>query len=129
MKLAVLADENFSCRSCTDAYCMIGCPVDSIHRGRHGQIVIEDHCIGCGLCASNCPYGNIFMAPNERARAETLDPGRKQVKPLKASTCDLCDAAGMYSTPYPRCVSACPHEAASRMSGDELLRLVTRGKM
>ena len=32
-----------SCRSCTDAYCMIGCPVDSIHRGRHGQIVIEDH--------------------------------------------------------------------------------------
>jgi Fe-S-cluster-containing hydrogenase component 2/CRP-like cAMP-binding protein len=118
-----------SCRSCTDAYCMIGCPVDSIHRGRHGQIVIEDHCIGCGLCASNCPYGNIFMAPNERARAETLDPGRKQVKPLKASTCDLCDAAGMYSTPYPRCVSACPHEAASRMSGDELLRLVTRGKM
>ncbi len=119
-----------ACRSCTDAYCMIGCPVDSIHRGRHGQIVIEDHCIGCGLCASNCPYGNIFMAPNEHHHFETLDPtqsGRTYtVAPLKASTCDLCDAVGELSSPYPRCVAACPHEAASRMTGDELLRLVSK---
>jgi Fe-S-cluster-containing hydrogenase component 2/CRP-like cAMP-binding protein len=120
-----------ACRSCTDAYCMIGCPVDSIHRGRHGQIVIEDHCIGCGLCASNCPYGNIFMAPNEHRTFMTLDPVQShathKMSPLKASTCDLCDAAGELATPYPRCVAACPHEAASRMTGDELLRLVTRG--
>jgi Fe-S-cluster-containing hydrogenase component 2 len=46
---------------------MVGCPVDSIHRGKHLQIVIEDHCIGCGLCAENCPYGSIFMIPNERS--------------------------------------------------------------
>jgi Fe-S-cluster-containing hydrogenase component 2/CRP-like cAMP-binding protein len=121
-----------ACRSCTDAYCMIGCPVDSIHRGRHGQIVIEDHCIGCGLCASNCPYGNIFMAPNEHQHFETVDPsqsGRKhKMASLKASTCDLCDAVGELSNPYPRCVAACPHEAASRMTGDELLRLVTKGR-
>ena len=62
--------ENFliaaSCRSCKDAYCMIGCPVDSIHRGKHQQIVIEDHCIGCGLCATNCPFGNINMPENEK---------------------------------------------------------------
>jgi Fe-S-cluster-containing hydrogenase component 2 len=120
-----------ACRSCTDAYCMIGCPVDSIHRGRHGQIVIEDHCIGCGLCAANCPYGNIFMAPNERRHMDPLDPstsGSKKVAALKASTCDLCDTEGRYSSPYPRCVSACPHEAASRMTGDELLKLVTKRK-
>jgi Fe-S-cluster-containing hydrogenase component 2 len=118
-----------ACRSCTDAYCMIGCPVDSIHRGRHGQIVIEDHCIGCGLCANNCPYGNIFMAPNENRRFENFDfslAGLKKMPPLKASTCDLCDSVGELSTPYPRCVAACPHEAASRMTGDELLRLVTK---
>jgi len=118
-----------ACRSCTDAYCMIGCPVDSIHRGRHGQIVIEDHCIGCGLCASNCPYGNIFMVPNERGRFEMAEEARAgrthKMAPLKAATCDLCDAVGEVSTPYPRCVAACPHEAASRMTGDELLRLVT----
>jgi Fe-S-cluster-containing hydrogenase component 2/CRP-like cAMP-binding protein len=122
-----------ACRSCTDAYCMIGCPVDSIHRGRHGQIVIEDHCIGCGLCASNCPYGNIFMAPNERGHktvVESPETGRREkIAPLKASTCDLCDSAGSLSAPYPRCVAACPHDAAHRMTGSELLRLVTRDEI
>ena len=49
------------CRSCLDPVCMIGCPVGSIHRGDNGQIVIEDWCIGCGLCAEQCPYGSIQM--------------------------------------------------------------------
>jgi ferredoxin len=40
---------------------MIGCPVGSIHRGNNGQIEIQDWCIGCGLCANNCPYGAIQM--------------------------------------------------------------------
>jgi CRP-like cAMP-binding protein/Fe-S-cluster-containing hydrogenase component 2 len=50
-----------TCRSCLDPVCMIGCPVGSIHRGNNGQINIEDWCIGCGLCANNCPYGSIQM--------------------------------------------------------------------
>ncbi len=50
-----------TCRSCLDPVCMIGCPVGSIHRGDHGQMVIEDWCIGCGLCAQQCPYGSIQM--------------------------------------------------------------------
>jgi CRP-like cAMP-binding protein len=50
-----------SCRSCLDPVCMIGCPVGSIHRGHNGQMVIEDWCIGCGLCAQQCPYGSIRM--------------------------------------------------------------------
>jgi CRP-like cAMP-binding protein/Fe-S-cluster-containing hydrogenase component 2 len=50
-----------TCRSCLDPVCMIGCPVGSIHRGNNGQIEIEDWCIGCGLCANNCPYGSIQM--------------------------------------------------------------------
>ena len=124
--------ENFTiataCRSCADPHCMTGCPVDSIHRGKHLQIVIEDHCIGCGLCAANCPYGNITMVPNERRRVELPDPDRAGQTLLlsqpKAVTCDLCDAEGKLSAPQPRCVSACPHEAASRMTGEELLRRV-----
>jgi Fe-S-cluster-containing hydrogenase component 2 len=40
---------------------MIGCPVGSIHRGDNGQIVIEDWCIGCEMCARQCPYGAIQM--------------------------------------------------------------------
>src|SRR5438552_10309375 len=94
-----------SCRSCTDPHCMSGCPVDSIHRGKHLQIVIEDHCIGCGLCASNCPYGNITMLPNELDRLVLPDPDHAgQTLALaqpKAVTCDLCDAEGKLSTPQP----------------------------
>jgi Fe-S-cluster-containing hydrogenase component 2/CRP-like cAMP-binding protein len=50
-----------TCRSCRDPVCLIGCPVGSIHRGAGGEIVIEDWCIGCGLCAEHCPYGAIQM--------------------------------------------------------------------
>jgi CRP-like cAMP-binding protein/Fe-S-cluster-containing hydrogenase component 2 len=50
-----------TCRSCLDPVCMIGCPVGSIHRGDNGQIVIEDWCIGCQMCAKQCPYGSILM--------------------------------------------------------------------
>ncbi|MEP6809147.1 MAG: cyclic nucleotide-binding domain-containing protein, partial [Chthoniobacterales bacterium] len=119
-----------SCRSCSDPHCMSGCPVDSIHRGRHLQIVIEDHCIGCGLCASNCPYGNIFMVPNLRRTMEVSDGfesgERTRKAQLKAATCDLCDAEGKRSTPQPQCVASCPHEAAARVTGPELLQQVLK---
>ena len=117
-----------SCRSCSDPHCMAGCPVDSIHRGKHLQIVIEDHCIGCGLCASNCPYGNIFMVPNQRRRMEVPDPDdpdeTMMIAQLKAATCDLCDAEGNRSAPKPQCVASCPHEAAARITGPQLLKRV-----
>ncbi|MFM8577652.1 MAG: cyclic nucleotide-binding domain-containing protein [Planctomycetaceae bacterium] len=113
--------ENFlvasSCRSCLDPYCLVGCPVDAIHRKpREGhpaavEIVIEDHCIGCGLCSTNCPYGNISMHRDETSRRV-------------ATTCDLCrDLVGPNDDPS--CVYACPHDAAFRMSGDALLRIVS----
>ncbi len=50
-----------TCRACLDPVCLIGCPVTSIHRGPRREIVIEDWCIGCGLCAESCPYGAIQM--------------------------------------------------------------------
>ena len=41
---------------------MDGCPVDAIHRREgHLEVVIENHCVGCGLCEKNCPYGAIQM--------------------------------------------------------------------
>ena len=121
-----------SCRSCLDPHCMVGCPVDSIHRGKHLQIVIEDHCIGCGLCASNCPYGSIFMVPNQRKLVESHDPtrgnGALKVGQLKAAACDLCDSHGEDASPDPQCVASCPHDAAFRMTGPELLQRVLKGR-
>ena len=122
-----------ACRSCADPHCMVGCPVDSIHRGKHLQIVIEDHCVGCGLCADNCPYGNIFMVPNQHRGIAPPDPEHAgqtvRVAQPKAATCDLCDAHGNLSAPEPRCVSACPHDAAFRMTGEELLHRVMEGAL
>jgi Fe-S-cluster-containing hydrogenase component 2/CRP-like cAMP-binding protein len=119
-----------SCRSCTDAHCMVGCPVDSIHRGKHLQIVIEDHCIGCGLCAANCPYGSIFMMPNQDKLIEAQDPLRPdrvvKIGQLKAAACDLCDAYGDLDEPEPQCVASCPHDAAFRMTGPELLDRISQ---
>jgi Fe-S-cluster-containing hydrogenase component 2/CRP-like cAMP-binding protein len=50
-----------TCRGCLDPVCLTDCPVGAIRRGTAGQIVIENWCIGCGLCADNCPYGAIQM--------------------------------------------------------------------
>jgi Fe-S-cluster-containing hydrogenase component 2/CRP-like cAMP-binding protein len=50
-----------ACRNCLNPACMIGCPVGSIQRGDDGQIEIRDWCIGCGLCADQCPYDSIQM--------------------------------------------------------------------
>jgi Fe-S-cluster-containing hydrogenase component 2 len=50
-----------SCRKCRDPICMIGCPVGSILQGEDGEIRIREWCIGCGLCANQCPYESIQM--------------------------------------------------------------------
>lgn len=115
-----------SCRSCLDPYCLVGCPVGSIGRKDTLEILIQDWCIGCGKCAENCPYGNINMHPFPTGE-KVPDPDRAgkmmAVVQQKATTCDLCHSAGG----DPSCVYACPHDAAHRMTGRELIGLVERG--
>lgn len=103
-----------SCRQCRDPLCMVGCPVGSIRRRNSLEVIIEDWCIGCGLCASNCPYGNITLHP---FNVEDPDPdrldhqGRRIVMTRKKATgCDLC-----LEHEEPSCVYACPHDAAHRV--------------
>ncbi len=88
-----------TCRQCLDPTCLLGCPVGSIHRGPAGQIVVEDWCIGCGLCAEQCPYDAIAIEP---------EPGRK------AHVCDQCSSLG---DGPPMCVYACGQNAALRVDG------------
>ena len=100
-----------SCRTCRDPLCMVGCPVGSIRRRDSLEILIEDWCIGCGLCARNCPYGNINLHSFTVSVADEANPGRKKAAVReKATTCDL-------SREYhePACVYACPHGAAMRV--------------
>jgi Fe-S-cluster-containing hydrogenase component 2 len=85
-----------SCRSCRDPLCMVGCPVGSIRRRGSMEIIIEDWCVGCGLCVRNCPYGNLNLHPFGDRK--------------KATGCDLC-----MEHAEPSCVYACPHDAAHRV--------------
>ncbi len=100
-----------SCRQCRDPLCMIGCPVGSIRRRNSLEVIIEDWCIGCGLCAQNCPYGNINMHAFTVRVDDPEEPGRKKaVVKRKATSCDLCT-----EHKEPSCVYACPHDAAHRV--------------
>jgi CRP-like cAMP-binding protein/Fe-S-cluster-containing dehydrogenase component len=100
-----------SCRQCRDPLCMVGCPVGSIRRRNSLEILIEDWCIGCGLCSENCPYGNIHMQPVTAMLAESPFPMMQQAAvKQKATSCDLCSGLA-----EPSCVYACPHDAAMRV--------------
>jgi CRP-like cAMP-binding protein/Fe-S-cluster-containing dehydrogenase component len=100
-----------SCRQCRDPLCMVGCPVGSIRRRNSLEVIIEDWCIGCGLCARNCPYGNINLHPFEVVAEDPEHPGHKKAAiKQKATSCDLCT-----HLQEPSCVYACPHDAAHRV--------------
>src|SRR5215472_548016 len=100
-----------SCRQCRDPLCMVGCPVGSIRRRNSLEVIIEDWWIGSGLCARNCPYGNINLHPFEVMADDPENSGRKKaIIKQKATSCDLCT-----HLKEPSCVYACPHDAAHRV--------------
>ncbi|HYC01026.1 MAG TPA: cyclic nucleotide-binding domain-containing protein [Candidatus Limnocylindrales bacterium] len=119
-----------SCRHCENPKCMTDCPPDALRRHPNGEVYIMDNCIGCGNCASNCPYGVIQMAavdrkpaPNvllrllfgwgERRRAdqEKADQAKVAVK------CDLCmSLPAKRGAPRAACVASCPTGAIVRVA-------------
>lgn len=123
-----------ACRSCVDPFCLAGCPVDAIHRhGKLNHIEIEDYCIGCGLCAQNCPYGSINMTGFSKTDVDpytgkthlVVQEINGQQLPIiqqRATTCDMCHSID----DQPSCVYACPHHAAYRVDSEELMKMVRR---
>lgn len=110
-----------SCRQCRDPLCMVGCPVGSIRRRNSLEVIIEDWCIGCGLCARNCPYGNINLHPFEVMADDPEHAGRKKAMvKQKATSCDLCT-----HLKEPSCVYACPHDAAHRVDPKQFFAQLT----
>ena len=58
------------CYQCTKASCARVCPVDAIVRD-NGVVKIDyEKCIGCGLCAAECPFGAIGQYNDKVAKCE-----------------------------------------------------------
>jgi Fe-S-cluster-containing hydrogenase component 2 len=93
--------------------------VGAINRGDNGEIRITDWCIGCSLCADQCPYGSIQMNPvsgsvkTDFAARSQAEGGAFKSVTEQAVVCDLC--SGLPSRD-PACVYACPHDAARRVN-------------
>ena len=102
-----------ACMHCADPVCMIGCPTGAISRATDSSVVSihESICVGCGTCASSCPYDNIRMSEIYDARGRAYCDAESGKPISKATKCDMCS-----SLPSgPACASACPHDALVRI--------------
>lgn len=83
------------CMHCEDAACMRVCPREAISRDENGAVVVDpDKCIGCKMCLSACPMGNIHYSTREN----------------RIMKCNLCGGE-------PKCVKYCPNRAIEFVDG------------
>lgn len=131
------------CMHCQDPECLTGCPTGAIARFPDGEIDIHPRtCIGCGDCATQCPYNAITMVPRDTksngsgrpgmaARfaslfwlgPEKLPPPVTQTENLLAVKCNLCKDTGINPAGSKRvaysCEENCPTGALVRVNPRE----------
>lgn len=127
-----------SCRHCEVPHCMKDCPPDAIKRDPTGEVYIDDTCIGCGNCETNCPYDVIKLAYPAPPKPSLMNwlffglgsgPGQnhdssKTNSPdakKKAVKCDACRELDS----GPACVRACPTGAAIRIEPKQFDALIS----
>jgi len=111
-----------ACMHCVDPVCMIGCPTGAIHRASlGGEVAINDPtCIGCGTCATNCPYENIRMVEIRDRTGALVRDADTRAPIAKATKCDLC----VDQSVSPSCQNACPHDALRRVDMRQTRKLL-----
>jgi Fe-S-cluster-containing dehydrogenase component/CRP-like cAMP-binding protein len=130
------------CMHCQDPECLTGCPTGAIARFPDGEIDINTTtCIGCGDCATQCPYNAISMIarPDKNAAngqgafasllssfslGETKLPEPvTQTENLLAVKCNLCKDTGLNpkgaTTSAYSCEENCPTGALVRVNPRE----------
>lgn len=129
------------CMHCRDAECLTGCPTGAIARFPDGEIDINPAtCIGCGDCATQCPYDAISMIAREGRNGSSpgivagvlstislseasLPPPVTQTENLVAVKCNLCKGTGLNppgsSTAAYSCEENCPTGALLRVDPRE----------
>ncbi len=129
------------CLHCKDPECLTGCPTGAISRFSAGQIDIDPKtCIGCGDCATQCPYNAISMVPRKSAVPPTLGLGGilkswlnlapptepapvTETADLLAIKCNLCENTSLNpkgaKKPAYSCQENCPTGALVRVNPRE----------
>src|SRR6266536_2528049 len=129
------------CLHCQDPECLTGCPTGAIGRFPNGQIDIDPKtCIGCGDCATQCPYNAISMVPRQPGTPHTqpfnlrlkdwfslapptLPPEVTDTENLLAVKCNLCNNTPLNPVgarkPAFSCEESCPTGALLRVNPKE----------
>ncbi|MEJ7623826.1 MAG: cyclic nucleotide-binding domain-containing protein [Pyrinomonadaceae bacterium] len=128
------------CMHCQDPECLTGCPTGAIARTPNGEIDINAlTCIGCGDCATQCPYNAISMiarasgGDTQGRLAAILSPFSinlpklpepvSQTENLLAVKCNLCKGTGLNppgaKTEAYSCEENCPTGALVRVNPRE----------
>jgi Fe-S-cluster-containing dehydrogenase component/CRP-like cAMP-binding protein len=131
------------CMHCQDPECLTGCPTGAIGRFALGQIDIDTKtCIGCGDCASQCPYNAISLISRKakspavsgglkekfrdylRLRPEPLPAAVDATEDLLAVKCNLCSDRVTMNPPDAKtraysCEENCPTGALARVNPKE----------
>lgn len=54
-----------SCKNCEDPECIKSCKIEGMTKTNHRFTQPKEICIGCGVCAKNCPFNAISMVSRE----------------------------------------------------------------
>ena len=130
------------CMHCQAPECLTGCPTGAIGQFGQGEIDIDPKtCIGCGDCATQCPYDAIYMVPRKAKWAENPSFVSKLFRHLKISPdplppavtgeydlvavkCNLCSDRTTLNPPGSKtqaysCEENCPTGALARVNPKE----------
>lgn len=137
------------CMHCQDPECLTGCPTGAIGRFGGGQIDIDPKtCIGCGDCATQCPYNAISMVSRKgpppsgakglgwklrdalRVAPDPLPAAVDATDDLMAVKCNLCNGTSMNppgsKVPAYGCEDNCPTGALARINPREYFSEIGR---